>query len=191
MGSDWSALYKTLSDPTRRDILDLLYSKGSASYTEILSALSIANTGKLNYHLKMLGNLIDKDDQGRYRLTERGTQAVNLLKGFAQPGAEGQGGANSGIGVLQTQRSTAATVAGVLLIVVGAALIVLVTVGAVAVPFFTVAGTGSVSGYKMGFGQFMLQPDTSFFLTTVNGPGRISVGWYASAPITVYLTKHK
>jgi DNA-binding transcriptional ArsR family regulator len=185
MGSDWSALYKTLSDPTRRDILDFLYSRDSASYTEIMSALGIANTGKLNYHLKMLGNLIDKNEQGKYRLTERGVQAVNLLKNFVQSGTEGHGGINLGNQTSTIQRSTAATMVGVLLIVVGAVLIVLVVLGAVALPLFAVTSVG-VSN-EFGFGQFMLEPNTSFFLTTVNGPGQISVGWHASARITLYL----
>lgn len=45
-----------------------------------MNRLEITNTGKLNYHLKMLNDLIAKNDQGAYILTERGKAAAELLK---------------------------------------------------------------------------------------------------------------
>jgi DNA-binding transcriptional ArsR family regulator len=81
---DWSSLHKILSDTTRRSILELLAEKGSLGYTEILTLLHVTNTGRLNYHLKALGDLISKDGEGKYRLTERGQLAVNLLKAFPE-----------------------------------------------------------------------------------------------------------
>jgi len=82
---DWSSLHKILSDVTRRNILELLAEKeGGLSYTEIMALLRITNTGRLNYHLKALSVLVSKDDQGRYRLTERGKLAANLLKTFPE-----------------------------------------------------------------------------------------------------------
>jgi hypothetical protein len=44
----------------------------------------VTNTGRLNYHLKVLGDLVSKDNEGRYRLTERGQLAVNLLETFPE-----------------------------------------------------------------------------------------------------------
>ena len=82
---DWSSLHKTLSDTTRRSILELLSEKQTLSYTEIMTLLQVTNTGRLNYHLKALGNLISKDDdEGKYRLTERGRLAVSLLRTFPE-----------------------------------------------------------------------------------------------------------
>jgi DNA-binding transcriptional ArsR family regulator len=69
---DWSSLHKILGDTTRRSILELLKEKDAISYTEIMAALRVTNTGRLNYHIKALNGLISKDDQGKYHLTERG-----------------------------------------------------------------------------------------------------------------------
>ncbi len=68
-----------MKDPTRRRILDLLAEKGTLSYVEILNALEIEHTGKLNYHLKLLGDLIGKDEAGRYILTEKGRLGTQIL----------------------------------------------------------------------------------------------------------------
>jgi DNA-binding transcriptional ArsR family regulator len=76
---DWASLHKILSDTTRRSILELLAEKELLSYTDIMTLLQITNTGRLNYHLKVLGNLLSKDDSGRYYLTDEGKQAANLL----------------------------------------------------------------------------------------------------------------
>ena len=81
---DWSSLHKILSDTTRRSLLELLAEKEALSYTEIMALLRVTNTGRLNYHLKALGTLISKDDQGKYHLTERGKLSVNLLQTFPE-----------------------------------------------------------------------------------------------------------
>jgi len=82
--ADWASLHKILSDTTRRSILELLSEKESLTYTDMMTLLQITNTGRLNYHLKVLGSLISKDEEGRYRLTEQGRQAANLLRTFPE-----------------------------------------------------------------------------------------------------------
>jgi len=84
METNWSSLHKTLSDNTRKNILTLLSERGALNYTEIMTTLSINNTGRLNYHLKALTDLIMKDADGRYRLTEKGQLAANMLKTFPE-----------------------------------------------------------------------------------------------------------
>ena len=81
---DWASLHKILSDTTRRSILELLAEKESLTYTDMMTLLQITNTGRLNYHLKVLGSLISKDEGGRYRLTEQGRQAASLLRTFPE-----------------------------------------------------------------------------------------------------------
>lgn len=81
---EWSSLHKILTDTTRRRLLELLAEKQALSYTEIMTLLQITNTGRLNYHRKALGNLISKEGEGKYRLTERGQLAVNLLRTFPE-----------------------------------------------------------------------------------------------------------
>jgi len=84
MSSGLASLPKILKDETRRRIILLLHEKGNLSYTDLMNTLEIANTGKLNYHLKALGDLILKRDDGYYVLTERGTLASRLLLEFPE-----------------------------------------------------------------------------------------------------------
>lgn len=62
----------------------MLCERGSLTYVELLNLLEIAHTGKLNYHLKVLGDLITKDADGRYRLTERGELVYQLIMKFPE-----------------------------------------------------------------------------------------------------------
>ena len=83
MSVDISKLHNVLRDPTRAKILELLDQKAPLSYVEIQDLLQIGHTGKLNYHLKVLGDLLVKDEQtGRYSLGEKGRIAVQLLNKF-------------------------------------------------------------------------------------------------------------
>jgi hypothetical protein len=84
MSVDISNLHGVLKDKTRRKILTSLKVKGSLSYSELLNLLDPPHTGKLNYHLKMLGDLIQKEEQNsKYKLSEKGELAVQLLSGFS------------------------------------------------------------------------------------------------------------
>jgi len=81
MSEDLSRLHKILKDETRVKILELLNNKTSLSYSELLSQSGITNTGRLNYHLKILGDLITKDaETGQYSLNERGKLALEFLQ---------------------------------------------------------------------------------------------------------------
>jgi hypothetical protein len=82
MSSDWGSLHSILKDPTRRGILFTLSEKGPLSYAELLGFLEIEHTGKLNYHLKLLGDLISKDNGGRYVLTDKGRLATEVASKF-------------------------------------------------------------------------------------------------------------
>lgn len=73
------SLHKILKDKTRRKIILLLTENGSLSYTTLLSSLAVVNNGRLNYHLKVLGDLLTKDADGQYLLSERGRLASKLL----------------------------------------------------------------------------------------------------------------
>ena len=68
-----------IGNPERRNILRII---GSAPegviYSEILNELKL-NTGKLNYHLKLLEGLIERDDQRHYHLTKLGRKSLQVL----------------------------------------------------------------------------------------------------------------
>jgi len=88
MNVDLASLHKILKDPTRRKIVQHLSSKDQLTYMELMNLLEITNTGKFNYHLKILADLIQKEDDGRYSLTERGQLASQLLQKFPEKTVE-------------------------------------------------------------------------------------------------------
>ncbi len=84
MGNGFASLYKILKDENRRNIILLLDGKGNLSYTELMDELGFLTTGLLNYNLKVLGELISKDAENHYVLTEKGMLAAKLLKDFPE-----------------------------------------------------------------------------------------------------------
>lgn len=82
MSSGISSLHKILKDENRRKIMLQLQEKGSISYVDLMKILGITNTGKMNYHLKVLGDLIAKNEDGKYLLTEKGKLATRMLLEF-------------------------------------------------------------------------------------------------------------
>jgi len=49
-----------------------------------MNLIGFSNTGKFNYHLKILGDLIEKDQNGRHILTEKGRMAAQFLQKFPE-----------------------------------------------------------------------------------------------------------
>ncbi len=63
----------------RRNILKIIGSSPEGViYSEVLHELGM-NTGKLNYHLRLLEGLIERDEQRRYHLTKLGKKALTIL----------------------------------------------------------------------------------------------------------------
>lgn len=85
MTAGLAELHKILKDETRNRILLLLNEKGSLSYSDLMDTLGIVSTGTLNYHLKILGDLLAKNELGHYVLTEKGKLASRLLIEFPEP----------------------------------------------------------------------------------------------------------
>ena len=84
MTSTIDSLHRILKDETRRKIILAINKKGSLTYTELMEILDILSTGTLNYHLKVLGDLLEKDKAERYVLSEKGKLASRLLTEFPQ-----------------------------------------------------------------------------------------------------------
>jgi predicted transcriptional regulator len=89
MDMDWSSLHKAMRDSTRRSIVELLSERQTLNYTDIMTVLGVTNTGRLNYHLKALGDLISKNSEGGYQLTDKGRAAANLLRTFPERAPNG------------------------------------------------------------------------------------------------------
>lgn len=83
LSTDLPHLHGILKDETRARILELLEQREPLGYVELQTLLGISHTGKLNYHLKVLADLVSKDEKsGEYRLSEKGRLAVALLDKF-------------------------------------------------------------------------------------------------------------
>ncbi len=84
MTIDLESLHKVLKDETRRRILRFLNEKSAATYTELMEETGVASTGTLNYHLKVLGDLLTKNEAGQYVLTDKGKDASRLMLDFPE-----------------------------------------------------------------------------------------------------------
>jgi hypothetical protein len=81
---DLESLHKILKHAIRRKIVLTLLEKKELTYVDLMNLVGVENTGKLNYHLKILSDLIEKDGNGKYRLTEKGQLASQLLLRFPE-----------------------------------------------------------------------------------------------------------
>jgi hypothetical protein len=69
---------------------------------ELMNLSKITNTGKLNYHLKVLGDLIQKTADDKYSLTDRGRLAVQLLEKFPSKPIQGKPVLSHGTAIMLT-----------------------------------------------------------------------------------------
>ena len=90
MGVDFDSFRDVLKHPIRRRIVLALNERICLSYMDLMNLTESASTGKFNYHLKILGDLIAKDADGKYVLTEKGRLAAQFLQKFPEnPKASG------------------------------------------------------------------------------------------------------
>jgi hypothetical protein len=82
MSSGLGSLHKVLKDETRIRIVLLLHEKGFLSYVDLMKGAEVTSTGKMNYHLKILSDIIAKTAEGQYILTEKGKLASRVLLEF-------------------------------------------------------------------------------------------------------------
>lgn len=88
MSVDFESLSDVLKHSMRRRILLVLYERKNLSYVDLMDLVGAKNTGKLNYHLKILSDLIEKDQNGKYILSEKGQMAAELLRKFPEKKTE-------------------------------------------------------------------------------------------------------
>lgn len=76
---DASETFERLSDPVRLEILTTLYRHSEPiRYADLRASLSIRDNGRLNYHLRQLDDLVERDD-GRYALSDRGERLLRQV----------------------------------------------------------------------------------------------------------------
>jgi hypothetical protein len=82
MDIDYSSLSEVLKNPIRRKVILALQKASCMSYVDLMGAVEVPGTGKFNYHLKILSDLIQKDQNGKYCLTEKGLLAAEFIQKF-------------------------------------------------------------------------------------------------------------
>jgi hypothetical protein len=88
LGVNFEPFIDALKHPIRRKIILGLSEKPSISYVDLMNLVGAKNTGQFNYHLRILGDLIEKDENGKYSLSDRGQMAVQFLQEFARKKTE-------------------------------------------------------------------------------------------------------
>ena len=94
-GENISRFYSALSNPYRRQIVQLLREKRKLGFKELHQALKIS-VGALYHHLDMLEGIVAQDPDRKYVLTDQGRSAVETLSiseekitaGHVQPSEE-------------------------------------------------------------------------------------------------------
>jgi len=78
---DWDdEIHRALAHPIRRRIIECLQEKNALSFQELLKCVDTGNHGKLGFHMKALGELVEREPKmKKYRLTDRGQLAGELL----------------------------------------------------------------------------------------------------------------
>ncbi len=84
MGVDFESFQDVLKHPIRKKIILALGENQPLSYMDLMRIVDARNTGKFNYHLKVLADLIEKDQNGKYQLTEKGRLAAQFLQTFKE-----------------------------------------------------------------------------------------------------------
>jgi len=73
-----SKLLSTLSHPLRREILLYIGKNGEQSFTDLMKQMNV-NTGKMSFHMRQLGMLLEQNPSGKYRLSKLGEKGLSLI----------------------------------------------------------------------------------------------------------------
>jgi len=74
-----SSILSELSHPLRREILLELDENAVCSFTDLLNTLNV-DTGKLSFHIRRLGGLLEQTPAGKYQLSKLGKNAVVFIR---------------------------------------------------------------------------------------------------------------
>ncbi len=73
-------ILSALGHSIRRSIIEVLAEEGPKGFTELMNKVNVKDTGTMTFHLKKLGRLIKKNEDGEYQLTELGRHAYRVLQ---------------------------------------------------------------------------------------------------------------
>ena len=78
--ADLNYVFQALAHETRRRIVRLLAEEGPMQFTELMERLGIEETGTFGFHVRRLRDLLERGEDGRYRLSELGRLAYRLIR---------------------------------------------------------------------------------------------------------------
>jgi len=81
---DTVAAHKLLKDQDNQKILVLINEYGSLSYTDLMEKTESVSERMLNYSLEDLVDLLNKNEEGQYVLTEKGQMTVKFLEEYPE-----------------------------------------------------------------------------------------------------------
>jgi DNA-binding response OmpR family regulator len=83
---DVDSTFSALANPLRRDILQLIETRGRLRFMELTRELGIDDHTKVNFHLRVLKEygLVGQDDKRMYCLSAKGSKVVRCLKAIIQ-----------------------------------------------------------------------------------------------------------
>jgi len=76
---DLSYIFQALSHETRRKMIKILAERGALSFSELMELAGIEETGTFGFHMRRIEDLVEKLDDGRYRLSDLGRLAYSII----------------------------------------------------------------------------------------------------------------
>jgi hypothetical protein len=74
-----SRILSVLSHPIRRQVILYLNEHKTATFTDLANFTAV-DTGKLSFHLRTLGDFLKQTEEGKYKLSNKGVNAIILIK---------------------------------------------------------------------------------------------------------------
>ncbi len=105
MGEELEKIFDALGHRVRRRVVEELGKRGSATYSELMKAAGVEDSGTFAFHLRKLLDLglVRKNERGEYVLTDLGMRAYSTIKvlqgeltAYPQPSAMPQDRAETG-----------------------------------------------------------------------------------------------
>ena len=75
-----SGIFAALKHPIRRRMLDKLSREEGMSFSDLMRSVELEDTGTFGFHLNVLRNLVEQNEEGKYRLSQLGKVAHQLSK---------------------------------------------------------------------------------------------------------------
>ncbi len=75
-----TTIFSSLKHPTRRRIIEELNRSGAPlSFSELMTAVGLEDTGTFGFHLRALGSMLEQDENSLYALSQQGKLAGQLV----------------------------------------------------------------------------------------------------------------